>query len=58
MPLAVTAVLALFTVAYSLHHRRKGMRIAAAFERDQAHTARPAASTPAAGESSPVAAPE
>jgi hypothetical protein len=59
MPLAVTAVLALFTVAYSLHHRRKGMRIAAAIERDQAHGALPAAGTPtAASGSSPVAAPE
>jgi hypothetical protein len=60
MTLAVTAVLALWTVAYSLHHRRKGMRLAAAaIERDQANGTRPAASTPtAASGSSPVAAPE
>jgi hypothetical protein len=36
MPLAVTAVLALWTVAYSLFQRRKGMRLAAEGERARA----------------------
>ncbi len=56
MPLAVTAVLALWTVAYSLHHRRKGMRIAAAFERDEVRGTGPASDTPTAADGSPPAA--
>ena len=48
MPLAVTAVLALWTVAYSLHRRPKGRRIAAAFERDEVHGAGPISNTPTA----------
>jgi hypothetical protein len=39
MPLAVTAALALWTVAYSLFQRRKGMRLAAAGEREHARAA-------------------
>jgi intracellular septation protein A len=56
MPLAVTAVLVLWTVAYSLHHRRKGRRIAAAFERDEVHGAGPISNTPTAASGSPPAA--
>jgi hypothetical protein len=42
MPLGVTAVLALWTVGYSLFQRAKGRRLAAAYERNEAHDARPA----------------
>jgi hypothetical protein len=41
IPLAVTAVLTLWTVAYSLVQRRKGMRLAAAGEREHARSAGP-----------------
>jgi hypothetical protein len=41
MPLAVTAVLALWTVGYSLFQRAKGRRLAAAYERNEVHGARP-----------------
>ena len=42
MPLGVTAVLALWTVGYSLFQRAKGRRLAAAYERNEVHDARPA----------------
>jgi len=45
MPLAVTAVLALWTVAYSLFQRRKGMRLAAEGEREHARSVGPDGAT-------------
>lgn len=41
MPLAVTAVLAAWTVAYSTYQKRKGERLAATMERSEAHGAGP-----------------